>query len=109
MRNGIKTTEFLSRTLKGKENILKDVTVNFNIHLETPKPQNGFEITHRKWSMKKLKSRNKQNSHCGYMSFENIKTSISWKRYKSSATNDTKTEQSLVLAFQNELLLIIAR
>jgi len=43
------------------------------------------------------------------MFLDNIKTSISWKRYKSSAANDTKTKQLLVLTFQNELLLIIAR
>lgn len=92
MRNGRKMTEFLYRTLKGKENILKNVTVNFNIHLETPKPQDRFEITHRKWSMKKMKSQNKQHSRCGYMFLDNIKISISWKRYKSSAANDTKTK-----------------
>ena len=48
MRKGRKTTELLYSTLKGKENILKNVTVNFNIHLETPKPQKWFVITHRK-------------------------------------------------------------
>lgn len=84
-------TEFLYRTLKGKEHILKKVTVNFNIHLEIPKPQNGFEITHKMWSMKKMKSQNKQNSRCGYMFLDNIKTNVSWKRYKPSAANDTKT------------------
>jgi len=71
---------------------LKNVTVNFSLYLESPKPQNGFEITRRKWSMKKMKSQNKQNSRCGCMFLDKIKTSISWKRYKSSAANDTKTK-----------------